>query len=130
MSQTPTSIPIAHKSSGEKTTRLRIAPAVDVFDSNDGITIHADMPGCSAENLQIEVEEDTITIEGTATFVPPAGFRERLAENEPILYVRSFQLRPDLDRAKITASLRDGVLSLFMPRAEEKKARRIEVKLG
>ena len=44
--------------------------------------------------------------------------------------MRSFQLRPDLDRAKIEASLRDGVLSLVMPRTEERKARKIEVKLG
>ncbi len=130
MNDTATSIPISHKSAVERTTRVRLAPAVDVFDSNDGVTIHADMPGCASDSLQIEVEEDTITIEGTATFAPPAGFKERLAENEPILYVRSFQLRPDLDRERISASMRDGVLTLSMPRAEEKKARRIEVKLG
>jgi HSP20 family protein len=123
-------IPISHKQTGERATRLRIAPPVDVFESNDGITIHADMPGCTPDTLQIEVEEDTLTIEGAATFAPPAGFKERLAENEPILYVRSFQLRADLDRAKIEASLRDGVLCLVMPRTEEKKARKIEVKLG
>ena len=122
-------IPISHKTVGER-TRLRIAPTVDVFETNDGITIQADMPGCSPDSLQIEVEEDTLTLEGRAEFAPPAGFKERLAENEPILYTRSFQLRADLDREKITASLRDGVLSLVLPRAEEKKARKIDVKLG
>ena len=125
-----TQIPISHKTTGERSTRVRLAPPVDVFETADGVTIQADMPGCSADSLSIEVEDDTLTIEGSATFSPPAGFKERLAENEPILYVRSFQLRPDLDRGKIAASLRDGVLSLVLPRTEEKKARKIEVKLG
>jgi HSP20 family molecular chaperone IbpA len=122
------SIPVSHRQDGPAGDRHRVAPPVDVFELADGILVVADLPGCTADALSIEVEDDTLAIEGTAAFAAPAGFHERLAENEPILYVRTFKLRPNLDRSRIKATLRDGVLTLEIPRTPETKARRIEVR--
>ncbi len=121
------SIPVSHRSEGEG-ARHRIAPPVDVFETAEGVLLVADVPGCTADTLSIEVEDDTLAIEGAAAFSAPAGFQERLGENEPILYVRSFKLRPDLDPAKISASLKDGVLAIQIPRTHETRARRIEIR--
>ena len=123
-------VPVSHRPNGERATRLRVAPPIDVYETADGVVVVADMPGCTTDSLSIEVEDDTLSLEGTAGFAPPAGFSERVAENEPIFYVRSFGLRPDLDRDRITATLRDGVLTLAIPRTHESRARRIEVRPG
>lgn len=124
------SIPVSHRQDGGDRGRLRVAPPVDVFETAPGVLVIADVPGCTPDGLQIEVEEDTLTIQGDARFEAPSGFVERLGENEPIAYVRSFKLRPDLDRANIAASLKDGVLTLLIPRTPETRARRIEVRSG
>jgi HSP20 family molecular chaperone IbpA len=95
-----------------------------------GITLIADLPGVSKDRLGIKVNGDNLLIEGEATTPVPEGMELLYAEIRAPYYRRSFTLSWELDASKIEANLKDGVLKLRIPKTEEAKPRRIEVKVG
>ncbi|WP_457668432.1 Hsp20/alpha crystallin family protein [Thiolapillus sp.] len=105
-------------------------PAVDIFEDESGITLHADMPGISKERLNVKVEGDTLTIEGDAEIPMPEGMEPLYADVRATHYQRSFTLSSEMDTEKVEASLKHGVLTLRIPKREEHKPRKIEVKVG
>jgi HSP20 family molecular chaperone IbpA len=105
-----------------------VVPPVDVFENESGITLVADLPGATREALQVRVDGDTLTIEATAATDAPAGMELVYSEAEFPSYRRSFTLSRELDAGRIDASLKDGVLRLAIPKTEEAKPRRIEVR--
>jgi HSP20 family molecular chaperone IbpA len=105
-------------------------PPVDIFEDADGITLKADLPGVPKENLSIGVEGETLTIEATATLDAPARMSDVYAEIRVAQYKRSFALARDLDTDRIDASLRNGVLTLHIPKREQAKPRRIAVQVA
>ena len=107
-----------------------LVPAVDITEDSDGITVRADLPGVSKENLAISVEGDTLTLEGTVRLGETNGMRSVYAEVRVDRFKRSFLLSPDLDTEKIDAQVRSGVLTLKVPKREQAKPRRIEVKVS
>lgn len=107
-----------------------IRPMVDIFEDESGITLHADMPGVSKERLDIKVEGDTLTIDGVAEIPMPEGMEPLWADVRATHYQRSFTLSPEMDVEKVEASLKHGVLTLRIPKREEHKPRKIEVKMG
>lgn len=105
-----------------------VAPPVDIFENEDGLTLCADLPGVSRESLEIEVKNDVLTIQGR-----PA----RLSSGAPVYrefevpgYFRQFQLSDAVDSNRIRAELKNGVLTLHLPKAEEAKPRKIEVQVA
>ncbi|NLI33588.1 MAG: Hsp20/alpha crystallin family protein [Deltaproteobacteria bacterium] len=102
-------------------------PPVDIYESNGTLTLVADMPGVSIENLTIDLDKDTLTIRG-ATGVEETGGRTLLREYVSGDYYRQFSISNLIDREKIDASIKDGVLRLTLPKAESAKPRKIEVK--
>jgi len=107
-----------------------ILPPVDIYEDEAGITVLADMPGVSKEQLVVRVTGDNLVIEGAVT-APVSGDMELLyGEVLNSQYRRSFTLSRELDPAKIEARLADGVLRVSIPKAEEAKPRRIEVSVG
>jgi HSP20 family molecular chaperone IbpA len=107
-------------------SELYISPAVDIFETNDGLTVLADVPGVSKEGLDINVEDKILTIRGTVSLPKREGM---ISEEFGMLnYFRQFRLSDEVDQAKIKASLDNGVLTLDLPKAEHAKPRRIEVK--
>lgn len=108
-------------------TEAVLRPAVDIHETADGITLLADMPGVSRERLNIEVDRETLTIEGNARIAMPEGMEPLYADVLATRYHRSFALSGELDTDAIRASLRDGVLSVHIPRRAEVRPRRIEV---
>lgn len=105
-------------------------PPVDIYEDEAGITLLADMPGVQKEQLGIKVTGDNLVIEGTAS-VPMTGEMELLyGEMQNSQYRRSFTLSRELDPAHIEANLANGVLRLRIPKAEEARPRRIEVRVG
>lgn len=107
-----------------------VAPPVDIFEDEAGITLLADLPGVPKERLGIKVTGDTLVIEGTAN-VPLTGDLELLyGEVHNSQYRRSFTLSRELDPARIDAKLTNGVLRLRIPKAEEARPRRINVSVG
>jgi HSP20 family protein len=105
-----------------------LLPAVDVVEDSTGITLYADVPGLSKERLELNVEADTLTIEGELELGLPEGMQASHVEVGVGRYRRVFTLGKELDTAKVTAELAHGVLTLRIPRAEHAQPRRIEVK--
>ncbi|WP_456405278.1 Hsp20/alpha crystallin family protein [Thiolapillus sp.] len=113
-----------------KQTEAAIRPAVDIFEDESGITLLADMPGISKDRLNIKVEADVLTIEGDAEIPMPEGMEPLYADIRANHYQRSFTLSSEMDTEKIEANLKNGVLSLRIPKREEHKPRKIEVQVG
>jgi HSP20 family protein len=103
-------------------------PATDIYQTEDELVLVADMPGVRPEGLQITVQDGVLVIRGRPAADPQAGqvLLEEFAAGE---YYRSFQLPADYDTAKIQAVLKQGVLTLRLPKSERLKPRRIEVKV-
>jgi HSP20 family protein len=105
-----------------------LVPPVDIVEDADGITLKADLPGVSKEGLSIGVEGDTLTVEATVTLGEAAHVQPIYAEVRVAQFRRSFVLGNDLDAERIEAGMRNGVLTLRLPKREQAKPRRIEVK--
>lgn len=105
-----------------------IAPPVDIIEDAEGITVKADLPGVTRETLSIGVDGDTLTLQGAVNLGETSGMQSVYAEVRVPQYRRSFVLGRDLDSGKIDASLVNGVLTLRIPKGEQAKPRRIEVK--
>ncbi|KUY80738.1 Hsp20/alpha crystallin family protein [Burkholderia sp. RF4-BP95] len=119
-----------HAPAAEAARRPAIAPAVDIVEDQRRVTLRADLPGVPRENLDVKVHDNTLTIEADTRIDTPADLRVRHAEVRAPRYARTFVLSPDLDTSRIDASLRDGVLTLTIPRREETRPRRIDVTAG
>jgi HSP20 family protein len=102
------------------------APRVDVYETKDAYEVVADVPGVSESALEITVEKDTLTIEAA---VEPAKreHRLRLAESVGGGFLRSFALPDGIDRERIAATVKNGVLRLTLPKSEVMRPRKIVV---
>ena len=104
-----------------------VLPAVDVFEDAAGITLLADMPGVSKEQLELKVEGDALLIEGGVQPRTPEGLEAIYAELRAPCYRRRFTLSRELDTTRIEANLKDGVLTLRIPKQAHAQPRRIAV---
>lgn len=102
-----------------------VTPPVDIYETPEGLVVMADLPGVSKEELDVRVENNLLTIRGNATHSAPGDFIYR--EYDLVNFFRQFELNEQVDRQKISAELKNGVLTLHLPKAEEAKPRRIEV---
>jgi HSP20 family molecular chaperone IbpA len=107
-----------------------VVPPVDVFENESGITLLADLPGVSHERLGIRVDGDSLVIEASALTNEPKELELVYGEAQYPAYRRQFTLSRELDASRIEASLKDGVLKLSIPKLDEAKPRRIEVRAG
>jgi HSP20 family molecular chaperone IbpA len=133
MTQQPTATTAANTDHGNVVDRnqLRsVLPAVDVFENPHGITLLADMPGVPREQLEIKVEGESLLIEGTVLTQMPQGLEPIHAEVRVPRYRRSFVLSRELDTSGIQANLKEGVLSLHIPKKAHAQARKIPVSAG
>ena len=107
---------------------LVFTPAVDIFETDKEITLLADMPGVQADDLNIDLRESVLTLEGDVQ--PPEGTDETdvIREYRTGKYYRQFTLSQVINQAKIDAELRDGVLRLRLPKVEAATPRKIAVK--
>jgi len=103
------------------------APRVDVYESADAYVVTADVPGVAEDGLEITVEKDRLTIDGRVAPVERNGYRLRVAEYPSGDYHRTFTLPQTVDRDRIAASLKNGVLRVTLPKSEAVKPRRIAV---
>ena len=105
-----------------------ITPPVDITEDEGGITLRADLPGASRESLSLRVDGDSLTLEAPIELGVAAQMEPVYAEVRAGRYRRSFTLSRELDASRIEASLKDGVLTLNVPKLEHAKPRRIEVR--
>ena len=105
-----------------------LLPPVDVIEDESGITVNADMPGVTKENLTIRIEGGALTIDAPLTLGESKNLNAVYSETRSAHYKRSFTLSRELDTTKIDAAIKDGVLKLHVPKLEHAKPRRIEVR--
>jgi HSP20 family protein len=104
------------------------SPAVDIFETHDSIVMKAELPGVSRENIDIHVEDNTLTLKGERRF-------EREVKEENYLRIersygafqRAFNLPTGVQQDKIRAVFKDGVLEVTMPKAEETKPKQVKI---
>jgi HSP20 family protein len=104
------------------------SPAVDIFETHDSIVMKAELPGVSRENIDIQVEDNTLTLKGERRF-------EREVKEENYLRIersygafqRAFNLPTGVQQDKIRAVFKDGVLEVTMPKAEETKPKQVKI---
>ena len=112
---------------GEQTKEGPVfVPAVDIYESEEALTLVADMPGVSKENLTIDLKENTLTIKGGIQPSQDLG-KVLYKEYEEGDYYRQFSLSELIDQGGITANLKDGVLTLSLPKVKPAQPRRIEI---
>ena len=107
-----------------------LVPPVDILEDATGITLYADLPGVPREKLNIEVDGDTLTIEGEMDMRMPQGLEATHAEVSVPRFRRVFTLSKELDTGKLEALLAQGVLKLHIQKAEHAKPRRISVRVS
>lgn len=105
-------------------------PDVDIFESDQEITLLADIPGVNAENLNIDLRENILTITGEVSSTRDPEEQELIVEYETGTYYRQFSLSNVIDQNKIDAKLTDGVLRLRLPKVEKASPKKIEVKVA
>jgi len=102
-------------------------PAVDIFEDAAGVTVIADLPGVSRDRLNIRMEAEVLSIEAEASVAVPADVRLVHGELREPSFRRSFRLGAEFDKDGISATLKQGVLTLRVPRIREAQPRRIPV---
>lgn len=107
-----------------------LRPPVDIFENTEGITLIADMPGVSKDRLNIEVDKDRLIVEGKVQLDTPDGMEALHADVRSTRYLRSFALSSELATDGIDASLKNGVLNLRIPKRQETRPRKIDVRVG
>jgi HSP20 family molecular chaperone IbpA len=107
-----------------------VLPPVDVIEDATGITLYADLPGVSKEQLNLRVEADTLTIEGEVALATPEGLQASHAEVSVPRYRRVFTLSKELDPEKIAAEMNHGVLKLRIPKAEHAQPRKVQIRVS
>lgn len=119
------------RSSNRRTVRW-CSPAIvslpDIYEDGEGITLQADVPGVSKDRLNVRVENQSLVIEGQVQFDLPQGAESSYADVRSSVYRRSFALSAELAMEKIEANLKDGVLTLQMPKRPELRARKIQIR--
>jgi HSP20 family protein len=106
----------------------RFLPVTDIFETGDALKVILEMPGVGKESVDVRVENDVLTIEGQVDFTKYQGLTPLYTEYNVGHYARSFELSSKIDQERIGAELKDGVITLILPKAEKAKPRKITVR--
>ena len=103
------------------------APLVDIYETKENFVLIADLPGVDEKSLDITIEKNVLTINGTVEAKPCKDHESAVREYDVGDFRRSFILSGNVDRDKIEATLKDGVLHLTLPKTEAIKVKKINV---
>jgi len=113
----------------ETTVPVRIfLPTADIYETQDALTVTLEIPGVEKDKVEVSVEDGVLKVEGRLDFSKYQGLQPLYTEYNVGNYSRSFRLSSKIDQSSISAELKDGVLSLVLPKVQEAKPRTIEVK--
>jgi len=121
---------VAEETSGREITRQpdRFAvPPVDIYETGEGLTVLADLPGVAKDGLSVQVEQGVLTIEGRQNRETPGDLVHREFALTP--FFRQFRIAEQIDTTRLRAALKNGVLTLELPKAEAAKPRQIPVEV-
>jgi HSP20 family molecular chaperone IbpA len=102
-------------------------PLIDIHEGPDGLVLEADLPGAAEGDVNIQLEDNVLSLHARVAAPAPEGARVLHEEYRPGDFARSFILSDEVDRGKISAELKNGVLRLTLPKSDRVKTRRIEI---
>ena len=118
-----------HESREEATIPARVfLPTADIYETQDALTVILEMPGVEKHNVNVRVEDGLLHVEGRLDLDKYEGLQPLYTEYNVGHFARSFQLSSKIAQDRIGAELKNGVLTLSLPKIEEAKPRRIEVR--
>jgi HSP20 family molecular chaperone IbpA len=116
---------------GERTRdRPAFVPRADIYETDQEIVVVADMPGVDEKSVDITLENNVLTISGEVDLTPPAGQTLSFAEYQVGDYQRAFALSDQIEREEISATVKDGVLRLHLPKITEARVKKIAITAG
>jgi HSP20 family molecular chaperone IbpA len=111
------------ESKEESTMPARLfLPQTDIFETSEALTLVLEMPGVDKGSVEVKVENDVLNIEGRVDFSKYDGLQPLYTEYNVGHYARSFRLSSKIEQDGISAELKDGVMTLVLPKAEKAKA--------
>jgi HSP20 family protein len=111
-------------------TQVAWNPAVDVSEDKEKIVLTADLPGLQEKDVDIQIEKDVLTLRGERAIERSTDSEHyRRFERVAGAFVRAFTLPPTVDTEKVAAALKDGVLTLTLPKKPEAQPKKISVKV-
>ena len=113
----------------ETTTPARVfVPVTDIFETPEALTVVLEMPGVDRSSVEASVENDVLTIEGRIDFTKYEAMRPVYTEYNVGHYARSFEISDRIDQSKISAEIKDGVVTIVLAKGEQAKPRKIQVR--
>lgn len=109
---------------------LSLRPLTDIDETEQGVTLYLDMPGVAKDALDIDVDQNVLSISGAINLHTPENLNPNYMEVHSGIYERRFTLGEELDSENITATLNQGELIMFIPRSEKHKPRKVEIKVS
>jgi HSP20 family protein len=117
---------VQKKEEGTTPTRVFL-PTTDIYETDQGLTVSMEMPGVDKSNVDINIDDGVLTIEGRIDFSKYQGLRPVYSEYNIGNFRRSFSLPGSINQEHIKAEMKDGVLTLTLPKAEKAKPRQIPI---
>lgn len=108
--------------------RRLCAPPIDIFETDEGLVLRADLPGVKAEGLELQVQDNKLTLFGRVQPEVPPEARLLHQEYQVCDFLRSFILSDEVDHERISAKINNGVLEVVLPRAARPEPRRIQIR--
>ena len=105
-----------------------LSPPVDIYETSEGLTVVADLPGVDKADIDVRVDENILTIKGKSRHIAPGD--PVSAEYSLLNFFRQFHLGEGVDQGKILADLKQGVLTIQLPKAEKVKPKKIKVSVA
>lgn len=122
--------PLAEQQTERIRDRRVYTPRTDIYETNNELVLVVDLPGADEKNVEVVLEKNVLTINAMPTFERPEGFTLAYAEYGEGDFKRSFALSDEVDRERIEAKVKNGVLYLRLPKAGAAKPTKIDVKAG
>ncbi len=117
-----------HELQNQSEKEVFLRPAMDIYEDNTGITLVADLPGVSREGLDVRLDGNSLVIEGRASIELHEGMEALYTDIVIPHFRRSFTTSNELEKEKINATMKDGVLTLHLPKRVKIQPRKIEIK--
>ncbi len=114
----------------ETTHQIMTRPRTDIRETDQAYLLQADMPGIDESSAEVTVEKKVLTIRGTTRPFAPEGFENVYKESDQRLYERIFRLPEEVDPTSLEATVKNGVLTVTLPKRREAQPVRIQVNAG
>jgi HSP20 family molecular chaperone IbpA len=123
---------VQHKREVEKKQETTVSwrtylPVTDIFETDQALTVVLEMPGVGKDAVEVSVDDDILTIDGRIDYSKYEGLQPVYTEYNVGHYTRSFQLSSKIEQGNISAELKDGVMTLVLPKAEKAQPRKIKI---